>query len=228
MRLFHLLPLALLSHATLDLLPRQVPPLNGSTLTSVPAYASAAALLAAQNIPASLLPSLAIAIQSAAASASVTGDINSLVSSALTAATPPPFFTALPSQYQSRLSVIEKSLSLIRSEASVATAKPTSTFRAINNGTNATVVSTITSMGSTFTTSFAATVVNGSTSVIAGNGTMGGMGAMTSSVGETGSSAGGAPSATSSSSSGMAVATRLPLAAAAAGVMGLVGMVVAL
>ncbi|KAI4170479.1 MAG: hypothetical protein LQ343_004982 [Gyalolechia ehrenbergii] len=228
MHLLYLLPFALLTHATPDLFPRQNPPLNGSTLTSAPALSSAAAQLISQYFPSSLLPGLAIAIESAASSASITGNINSIVSSALTASTPPPFLTALPTQYQSRLSVIESSLSMIRSEASAATVIPTSTL--MNNGTgNATVVSTITSMGSTLTTSLVATVVNGSTSVVvSGNGTMVGTGGMTSSAeptGAEGSSAGGAPAPTSS---GLAAATRVPLAAAAAGVMGLVGMVVVL
>ncbi|KAI4121539.1 MAG: hypothetical protein LQ338_006308 [Usnochroma carphineum] len=224
MRPLHLVPLALLAHATPDLLPRQYQPLNGSTLTSPSALSSAAALLAAQNFPSSLLPDFAIAIQSAAASASVTGDINSLVSSALTAATPPPFFTALPSQYQSRLSVIEKSLSLISSEASAATVIPTSTFRVAVNST--VEVRTITNMGSTFTMSATVAVVNGSTFVVGMNRTTTQNSATTSgsTMAATSSAGGVAASATTSSTKGFAAATKVPLAAAAAGVMGLVGM----
>ncbi|KAL9594668.1 MAG: hypothetical protein Q9219_006906 [cf. Caloplaca sp. 3 TL-2023] len=226
MHLLHLLPLALLSHAHPDLFPRQAIPLNGSTLTSPPALSSAAFQIITQNLPTSILPSLAIAIQSAAASASITGNINSIVTSVLTAATPPPFLTAIPSQYQSRLSVIEKSLGAIRSEAEAATAKPTSTLRALGGG-NATVVSTITTMGSTLTTSLVATVVNGSTSVVgAGNGTM--VGGMTSSAEATGSGAGGPPAPTSTTGSGMAAATRVPLAAVAAGAMGFLAAAVVL
>lgn len=105
--------------------------------------------------------------------------------------------------------------------------KPSSTFRALGNGTNATVVTTIISMGRTFTTSLMATVVNGSTSVV-GTGTMlGGPGSTSSSggAGVTTSAAGGAgPSPTSKSSGGLAAATKVPLAFAAAGMMGLVGV----
>ena len=96
------------------------------------------------------------------------------------------------------------------------------TLSAVNNGTrNATVVSTITSMGSTLTSSYAATIVNGSTSVIASvNETMGGMTSMASAT-EEGSSAGGAAEPTSAE--GLAVATRVPLAVAAMGIMGFIG-----
>lgn len=113
------------------------------------------------------------------------------------------------------------------SEASAATVKPTSS--AVTNGTlNATVVSTITSMGSTFTSTYAARVINGSTSVVtSGNATMGGMTSSASATGG-GNTAGGAAAPTSTSSMGLAVMTKVPLAAAALGVMGLVGAAVVL
>ncbi|KAL8863099.1 MAG: hypothetical protein Q9178_000473 [Gyalolechia marmorata] len=195
-------------------------PIDDEHQTSPPALSSAAQQLIAANIPPSILPAFAIAIQSAAASASITGNINSLVSSVLTAATPAPFLEDIPSSYQSRLGSLESQLSRIREEASQATVKPT--LSALNNGTgNATVVSTITSMGSTLTSSYAATIVNGSTSVIASvNETMGGMTSMASAT-EEGSSAGAAAEPTSAE--GLAVATRVPLAVAAMGIMGLIG-----
>lgn len=113
--------------------------------------------------------------------------------------------------YQSQLSAIDQTQSSIREAA---TALPTTTG-------NVTLVSTITSMDSVFTTSLPATVVNGSTSVVTPTETMAEGGAATSGgAGETS----GEP--TSSSSGGLAAATKVPLAAAAAaGALGLVGVV---
>ncbi|KAL8696176.1 MAG: hypothetical protein Q9201_007790 [Fulgogasparrea decipioides] len=222
MRLSPLLALPLALASPPNLLPRQQqgPPLNGSTLTSAPALSSAAAQLAAQYLPTSLIPGFAIAIQSAAASASVTGDINSLVSSVLTATAPPDFLTAvpLPSQYSSRYGALGSQLSLIRSQASEATVKPTTTG-------SVTQLTTITSMGSTLTTSLAATVSNGSTSAIGYvNGTMTAAKSTSGAGGQGATSAGAGPAPTSSSSGGLAAATKVPLAFAAAGMMGLVGV----
>ncbi|KAL8955802.1 MAG: hypothetical protein Q9193_006472 [Seirophora villosa] len=235
MRILQLLPFAVLAYAKPGVLRRQ----ENSTLTSSPAVSSAAAELVEQYFPSSVLPGLAIAIQSAAQSSSVTGNINSIVSSVLTAATPPPFLTDVPSQYQSGLSAIQQtlssirvdeSLSVVRSDASVAyqsqlsaidqtqssireaaTALPTTSE-------NVTLVSTITSMDSVYTTSLPATVVNGSTSVVTPTETMAEGGAATS-----GGESSGEP--TSSSSGGLAAATKVPFAAAAAGALGLVGVV---
>ncbi|KAL9009223.1 MAG: hypothetical protein Q9173_005725 [Seirophora scorigena] len=238
MRFLHLLPFTLLAHATPGVLRRQ----ENSTLTSSPAVSSAAAQLVEQYFPSSVLPGLAIAIQSAAQSSSVTGNINSIVSSVLTAATPPPFLTDVPSQYQSGLSAIQQtlssirvdeSLSSVRSDASAAYQSQLSaieqTQSSIRNAAtalptttgNVTLVSTITSMDSVFTTSLPATVVDGSTSVVTPTETMAEGGAATSGGESTG---GGEP--TSSSSGGLAAATQVPLAAAAAaGALGLVGVV---
>ncbi|KAI4101785.1 MAG: hypothetical protein L6R37_004762 [Teloschistes peruensis] len=224
-RLFLLLPLPLLIHASpsKELLPRQQEQLklNGSTLTFGPAFASAAAQVAAQNIPSSLIPGFAIAVQSAAQSASVTGDINSLVSSILTATVPPDFLTAvpLPPQYSSRLAAIENQLSVIKSQASEATVRPTTTG-------NVTQLTTITSSGSRVTTSLAATV-NGTMTSAFGymNGSLTSTTASsTTSIGGAGEKTGGGANPTSSSSGGLAAATKVPLAFAAAGMMGLVGM----
>ncbi|KAL8869142.1 MAG: hypothetical protein Q9174_004491 [Haloplaca sp. 1 TL-2023] len=178
--------------------------LNGSTITSGPAFSSAAAQLVGQYFPSSLLPSFAIAVQSAADEASMTGNINSLVSSVLTATSLPDFLTAvpLPSQYSSRLGLIESQLNLIQSQAESATARHTSTLVAAGggNGTNGT-------MG------------NGSTS-----GMMGGALTTAASDDDAVSATGDGSAATTSAMDGFAAATKVPLAFAAAGVMGLVGM----
>ncbi|KAI4198173.1 MAG: hypothetical protein LQ350_005460 [Teloschistes chrysophthalmus] len=221
-----LFPLPLLTHASPfeDLLPRQQeqPKLNGSTLTSGPAFSSAAVQIAAQNIPSSLIPGFAIAIQSAAQSASVTGDINSLVSSILTATIAPDFLTAvpLPPQYSSRLAAIENQLSVIKSQASEATVRPTTTG-------NVTQLTTITSSGSRVITTSLAATVNGTMTSAFGymNGSLTStMASSTMSGGRAGEMTGGGASPTSSSSGGLAAATKVPLAFAAAGMMGLVGV----
>lgn len=80
-----------------------------------PSQFSAQALgLIAGFIPQSLLPGLGVAIQAAASSATISGDINSIVTSALIAPTPPPFLSALPSQYSPYISSLEAQLSSLR------------------------------------------------------------------------------------------------------------------
>ncbi|MCJ1302952.1 hypothetical protein MMC08_005757 [Hypocenomyce scalaris] len=80
-----------------------------------PSQFSVAALqLIPQYIPQSLLPGLGVAVQAAASSASMTGDINSIVTSALIAATPPAFLSAIPTQYQPIISSLEMAVSSLR------------------------------------------------------------------------------------------------------------------
>ncbi|KAL8715244.1 MAG: hypothetical protein Q9220_001202 [cf. Caloplaca sp. 1 TL-2023] len=229
MRVFLVLSwLALLAQASdsPNLVPRQQPSLsfNGSTLTSPPALSSADAAIIAAAIPPSIIPALAIVIQSAAASASISGDINSLVSSILTAETPPPFLASLPSQYATRLSALEAQLSGIRSQASQATVIPT--ISVVGNRTlfgNVTAATTVTSNGVTVTTSFTGSVFNGSTTVVGGGLTV--MGTSTSAMG--GSSTAGGAAASPTGSKG-AAATKVPFVAAAVGVVGLLGAAVVL
>ncbi|KAL8728811.1 MAG: hypothetical protein Q9181_005215 [Wetmoreana brouardii] len=184
MRLSPLLALPLALASPPNLLPRQQqgPQLNGSTLTSAPALSSAAAQLVAQYLPTSLIPGFAIAIQSAAQSASVTGDINSLVSSVLTATAPPDFLTAvpLPSQYSSR--------------------------QADNNGGGD---------AANYYHVYGEQAYDEPCGDAKSTSGAGGAGA---------TSAGAGPAPTSSSSGGLAAATEVPLAFAAAGMMGLVGV----
>ncbi|KAL8880464.1 MAG: hypothetical protein Q9198_002129, partial [Flavoplaca austrocitrina] len=213
-----LIPLALFTNADPDLSPRQAQlSFNGSTLTSSSALSSAAAQLITANIPTSIIPGLAIAIQSAAASASISGNINSLVSSVLTAATPAPFLEELPASYQSRLDALNSQVGRIREEASEATVKPTLTR-------NATVVLIVTTMGEVATSSYQAEIVNGTvTSIIGALNETGGR--MASATGE-GSSAGDAPAEpTSSTEEGIAVVMKVPLVM---GMLALVGIAVLL
>ncbi|KAL8843404.1 MAG: hypothetical protein Q9176_002017 [Flavoplaca citrina] len=218
-KLLLLIPLALSTNADPDLSPRQAQlSFNGSTLTSSSALSSAAAQLITANIPTSIIPALAIAIQSAAASASVTGNINSLVSSVLTAATPAPFLEDLPASYRSRLDALNSQVGRIREEASEATVKPTLTR-------NATVVLIVTTMGEVATNSYQAEIVNGTVTSIIGALNETRVGSMASATGE-GSDAGDtAAEPTSATEEGMAVVMKVPLVM---GMLALVGIAVLL
>lgn len=121
-------------------------------------------------IPQTLRPGLAVAIQSAAASAQVTGDINSIVTSALFAETPPAFLTAVPSQYQPNIARVEAALSSIRSginRVSVSSVdyKNSVSIKSLNGSlqtvNSSILISTTDSRGSGIVTLLPATVVNG-------------------------------------------------------------------
>lgn len=149
--------------------------------TDAAQFNSIALSLVSEYIPASILPQLAIAIQSAASAASVTGDINSIVSSALTAATPAPFFTDLPSQYRGPVNQIESTLGSIRgalssiSLASVSSVNSVSSVSAksvssvsiaslnasVQTNSSAIVFTSTDSSGSPYATILPATISNG-------------------------------------------------------------------
>lgn len=126
-------------------------------------------------IPQTARPGLAVAIQSAAASASITGDINSIVTSALLAETPPAFLAAVPSPYQSNIARVEAALSSIRagiSSVSISSAdfKNSVSIRSLNSSlqtvNSSILVSTTDSRGSSIVTLLPATVVNGTKLVV--------------------------------------------------------------
>ena len=149
--------------------------------TDAAQFNSIALSLVSQYIPASILPDLGIAVQSAASKASVTGDINSIVSSALTAATPPPFLTGLPSQYQTPVNKLGSTLSSIRgaiasislasvssissvssvSAKSVASASIASLNGTLQTNSSAILIRTTDSSGSGYATILPATILNG-------------------------------------------------------------------
>ena len=84
-------------------------------------FNSIASSIVQQHLPSSILPSLAIAIQTAIASATPNGtaDINSLVRSAIYAPTPPPFLASgLPPDLQSKVNDMEDSISALRVQVS--------------------------------------------------------------------------------------------------------------
>ncbi|MCJ1429145.1 hypothetical protein MMC29_007058 [Sticta canariensis] len=182
-------------------------------------------------IPQSIRPGLGVAIQSAAASATITGNINSLVTSALLAETPPGFLTAVPSQYQTNIARVEAAVSSIRaglSRISVSSAKQDTSvsIKALNGSiqsvNSSILVSTTDSRGSSIVTLLSATVVNGTKLAVTPT-------AETSSAGnnQTVPNSKETPSISSSVNVAFAVApTQVSLAAA--GIIGFVGVIAAL
>ncbi|KAJ9647957.1 hypothetical protein H2201_001324 [Coniosporium apollinis] len=77
------------------------------------AFSSAAGQLISLYIP----PSVASAIYSAASAASVTGDPNSIIQSALTATASPTWLTAVPTEYQPNLNSLDSEISALRGAA---------------------------------------------------------------------------------------------------------------
>lgn len=121
-------------------------------------------------IPQTIRPGLGVAIQSAAASANITGNINSLVTSAILAETPPTFLTAVPPQYQTDIARVGEALSSIRAgmrriSISSADHRNSISVKALNSSlqtvNSSILVSTTDSRGSNLVTVVPATVVNG-------------------------------------------------------------------
>ncbi|KAH0565232.1 hypothetical protein GP486_001376 [Trichoglossum hirsutum] len=83
-------------------------------------FASAVAALVASYIPSSVLIPLGSAVQSAANAAGITGNIQDILNQALTGTAPPPWLTAIPSQYQPNILSLESAISQLK--ASVLTA----------------------------------------------------------------------------------------------------------
>lgn len=176
-------------------------------------------------IPQTLRPGLAVAIQSAAASAQVTGDINSIVTSALFAETPPAFLTAVPSQYQPNIARVEAALSSIRSginrvsvssvdyENSVSIKSLNGSLQTVNSSI---LISTTDSRGSGIVTLLPATVVNGTKVEVT----------PTIRSTSTENTVSATPPASSSTNGGYAIPSQVPFAAA--GIIGVVGLIAAL
>ncbi|MCJ1223603.1 hypothetical protein MMC12_000246 [Toensbergia leucococca] len=208
-----LLPLALLaSTATAQI--------NASTITNTAEFSAAANQIVSDFIPPSIVVAVGVAVQSAASVASITGDINSIVQSALTAATPPPFLTAIPSEYQSNVQGIESAISSLRQAVS-----STSTTSMMPNATaNGTLVTMTNSAGMPYTTLIAATGtgVNGTGS----NSTVSGMNLGSSSMSAALSSSSASATVANTKSSAFAVPTQVPVMAA--GIVGMVGLLAVL
>lgn len=176
-------------------------------------------------IPQTLRPGLAVAIQSAAASAQVTGDINSIVTSALFAETPPAFLTAVPSQYQPNIARVEAALSSIRSginRVSVSSVdyKNSVSIKSLNGSlqtvNSSILISTTDSRGSGIVTLLPATVVNGTKVEVT----------PTIRSTSTENTVSATPPASSSTNGGYAIPSQVPFAAA--GIIGVVGLIAAL
>ncbi|MCJ1373232.1 hypothetical protein MMC20_004460 [Loxospora ochrophaea] len=200
-------------------------------------FSSAASQLISQYIPQSILPNIGIAIQSAASAASITGDINSIVQSVFTAKTPPAFVTALPSSYQSDILKVESAISSLRGTTptilptNVTDLAPTATVNGSASLPNVTLITVnmTDSAGSTFASTITA-LVRGGTAVplvVAANSTTSAATNLASSL--SGATTGtGTPSgpASSTSASGIAVPTHVPVAGV--GLIGFIGLLVAL
>ncbi|KAG7006700.1 hypothetical protein G7Y79_00013g034720 [Physcia stellaris] len=205
---------------------------NASLITNDAQLDAAISAIAASYFPESIIPSLAVAIGSASA---VTGDPRSLISNLITEATPPPFLSSLPTPYQSRLMGAEIKISSLRAAVASLTTHPTSTLLAGSNGTliagtNSTLGNNVTlvpltstaSNGSAVVTSVPAQIVNGTTIALA----------YTTSAPSSAMPSGSVPASTAggaggtSASSGFGVPTQVPVAAA--GLLGVLGLLVAL
>jgi len=229
-------------------------------------FSSAAEQLISLYIPQSVAVPLGVAIQSAASTAGVTGDINSIVQSALTAATPPAFLSAVPTQYKPNIVSLESAISALRGTPSPtakvftitsggSTFASTSSASLVLNTTNSagstyittvpppsakanqTVVTTTDSSGSTITS----TLSGGTGGVVVITTVESGKTITTTSTSATSASSGSAAATSTSSaasaqatttakstskSKGFAAPTQIPVAAA--GVIGLIGMALAL
>ena len=133
--------------------------INFSRSTASGQLDAAISQIAASYFPSSLQPSLAVALESA----SVTGDINSVVASFITAANPPPFVTnSALAPFSSRIAKAESLISSLT--AGVYSATHTTANNTISaNGTLGIVTTETASNGSAVVTTLPAHVVNGST-----------------------------------------------------------------
>ncbi|KAK3059486.1 hypothetical protein LTS18_010758, partial [Coniosporium uncinatum] len=205
-----------------------------------PAFSSAAAQLISLYIP----ESAAAAIYSAANAASITGDPNAVIRSALTATATPSYFSALPSAYSNNIISLESAISELRSQASVGSipgaARVVTTVDSAGNslvttipgsseggpgGAFGSVVSTSAESTPSGSDGFnSATSITGTSSVPEST-TLSGTNSASSEASSS-ANAGGA-SGSSSTSSGIAAPTQIP-GMAAAGALGLLGVMVAL
>ncbi|KAI9819016.1 MAG: hypothetical protein M1826_001231 [Phylliscum demangeonii] len=109
---------SLLAVAVLAAVAAAAPEVMKRQATDPAEFTSAVNQLISVYIPPSVGIPIGVAIQSAAAASGVTGDINALVQSALAAPTPPPYLTAVPSQYQPNLVSLESAINALRGVAS--------------------------------------------------------------------------------------------------------------
>ncbi|KAI9696577.1 MAG: hypothetical protein M1836_005596 [Candelina mexicana] len=166
----------------------EIYPRQSAVATDPAQFSSAANQLISLYLPPSVGVPIAVALQSAASAAGVTGDINSIVNSALIATSAPSFLTAVPTEYKTNIAALQGAISSLRGAASAGTitgaarvitstnsagsAVVTTVPGAANatGGAAAAVITTTNSAGSTFTT----TSMRANGLGAAGNGTSGG------------------------------------------------------
>ncbi|KZF26272.1 hypothetical protein L228DRAFT_8831 [Xylona heveae TC161] len=207
------------------------------------AFSSAADQLISLYIPPTVAVPIAVAIQSALSL--TTGDINSVVHSALTAATPPPFLSAIPSKYSSNVEALESAISELRGVASTgisgapriitttnsagSTIVTTSTPSALSSHASS-LSESLSSVASSLSSgaSASASAVSGSASSAASSAKSSHTAATSSSGSASGTGATDHPASVSSTKSSTNWAAPTNLAGAVAGALGLVGMAIVL
>ncbi|KAE9993577.1 hypothetical protein EG327_004336 [Venturia inaequalis] len=204
-----LLTLPILTLATPNLEKRQTTDSKPSLLSS------AVSQLISLYIPTSVYP----ALSSAAAAHTLTGDVASLLASALTATAIPAWISAVPTQYSANIASLESRVSELRGAVSVGSIEGAP--RVVTTTGDGGVVAVTTVPGAS--ASGTGTAGGASMTMLTGTNTRS---AMATGTGGSGSGSTQAAASTSRSSSGFAMATEVP--AAIMGVAGLLGLVVAL
>ncbi|RDI78971.1 hypothetical protein Vi05172_g11043 [Venturia inaequalis] len=206
-----LLTLPILALATPNLEKRQTTDSKPSLLSS------AVSQLISLYIPTSVYP----ALSSAAAAHTLTGDVASLLASALTATAIPAWISAVPTQYSANIASLESRVSELRGAVSVGSIEGAP--RVVTTTGDGGVVAVTTVPGASALST--GTAGSASTTMLTGTNTRS---ITATGTGGSGSGSGStqAAASTSRSSSGFAMATEVP--AAIMGVAGLLGLVVAL
>lgn len=213
--------------------------------TNAAQFTSAADQLISQYIPSTALPVLESAVSSAASAASVAGEPLSLIYDGLLALSMPGWFSsAIPSAWSTQIAALESNINALRVKSTAGGGVPTVIAITTTNSAGSTittsVTSTIPSTTVTSTTTSGVTATTTTTTSGSGSGAGSTLSTLTTEVvnGATsvfsvavskGSSVvGGASSIVSSATSKAGGAIPTPVSGCAAGVIGLVGLMVAL
>ncbi|KAI9716434.1 MAG: hypothetical protein M1812_005329 [Candelaria pacifica] len=121
----------------------EIYPRQSAVATDPAQFSSAANQLISLYLPPSVGVPIAVAIQSAASAAGVTGDINSIVNSALMATKAPPFLTAVPTQYATNVAALQGAISSLRGVASASSISGAARVITSTNSAGRAIVTTI-------------------------------------------------------------------------------------
>ncbi|OCL05117.1 hypothetical protein AOQ84DRAFT_356111 [Glonium stellatum] len=199
--------------------------------TDAQEFSSAAGQLISLYIPASVQS----AIASAASQASVTGDPQSIVNSALTATVTPSWFTAIPTEYQPNINSLESAISDLRGAAATgipgaprvttATDSAGSTYVTTIPGSMSITGSVAASLSSVISSLESSASAAASSALSSESSALSSLEASASAAISSASVA-ASHTVSSSKSSGFAAPTQVPMAAA--GVLGFLGLVLAI